>query len=140
MFMGLVYAEIEIVNAEQLGMAKRHLLDQDEVKKMKIRVMADSGAWMMCINENIQSIMDLPFIRKEKVRLADGQRVEYDVVGEIEVRFGGRLARCEAVVLPGDTRPLLGAVPMELLNLVIHPQRHELLVSSEEPLLVGIYK
>lgn len=138
--MGLVYADVEIVNAEELGMVKRHLMDEDEVKKMKIRVMADSGAWMLCINENIQSIMDLPFIRKEKVLLADGQRVEYDVVGEIEIRFGGRFARCEALVLPGDTRPLLGAVPMELLNLVIHPQRHELLVSSDLPLLVGIYK
>jgi clan AA aspartic protease len=138
--MGHVHAEIEIINSIELGMAKRHLLDQDEVKRMHITVMVDSGAWKLCINENIQSIMNLPFARKEGLRLADGQTVEYDLVGPVLIKYGGREANCEAIVFPEDTRPLLGVVPMESLNLIIHPQRHELLVNTEGPFLVGIYK
>ena len=136
--MGHVYAEIEIINSEELAMAKRNLMDKDEVKRMNLNVLVDSGAWKLCINENIQSIMDLPFIRKERFRLADGQPVEYDLVGPVLIKYGGRETNCEAVVFAGDTRPILGVVPIESLNLIIHPQRHELLVNTEGPFLVGI--
>jgi clan AA aspartic protease len=138
--MGNVYAEIEIVNSHDLALVKRHVIDPEEVKRMHITVMVDSGAWKLCINENIQSIMDLPFLRKEGFRLADGKAVEYDLVGPVLIKHCGREANCEAIVFPEDTRPLLGVVPMESLNLIIHPQRHELLVNTEGPFLVGIYK
>jgi clan AA aspartic protease len=138
MIMGHLYAEIEIVNAGELEMARRSLLDQDEVKRMHLAVLVDSGAWKLCINENIQSIMNLPYISKIGFRLADGQPVEYDLVGPVQIRFGGRRVICEAVVLPEDTRPILGVVPMEAMNLIIHPLREELVVSDELPLLVGL--
>ena len=138
--MGHVHAEIEIINSIEQEMARRHLLDPEDVKRMHLNVLVDSGAWKLCINENIQEIMELPFIRKEGLRLADGQTVEYDLVGPVIIRFDEREANCEAIVLPGDTRPLLGVVPMESLNLIIHPQRHELLVAEESPVLPAIYK
>jgi len=138
--MGHVYAEIEIINSIEQAMAKRHLLDPEDIKRMHLNVLVDSGAWKLCINENIQEIMNLPFIRKEGLRLADGQTVEYDLVGPVIIRFDEREANCEAIVLPGETRPLLGVVPMESLNLVIHPLREELVVNTEGPFLVGIYK
>jgi hypothetical protein len=92
MIMGHVYAEIEIVNAGELEMARRSLLDQDEVKRMHLKVLVDSGAWKLCINENIQSIMNLPYLSKLVVRLADGQPVEYDLVGPELIKFGGQEA------------------------------------------------
>jgi clan AA aspartic protease len=138
MIMGHVYAEIEIVNAGELEMARRSLLDQDEVKRMHLKVLVDSGAWKLCINENIQSIMNLPYLSKVVVRLADGRPVEYDLVGPVLIKFGGQEANCQAIVLPGDTRPVLGFVAMNSLNLIIHPLREELVVSDELPLLVGL--
>jgi clan AA aspartic protease len=138
--MGHVHAEIEIINSVELELAKRHLMDPEDVNRMHLNVLVDSGAWKLCINENIQEIMELPFIRKEGLRLADGQTVEYDLVGPVLIKFGDRKANCEAIVLPGDTRPLLGVVPMESLNLIIHPLREELVVNPEGPILVGIYK
>ena len=138
--MGLVYAEIEIVNSNDVEMARRNLLDLDEIKRMRLNVLVDSGAWKLCINENIQSIMNLPFVRKERFRLADGQPVEYDLVGPVLIKYGNREANCEAVVFPGDTRPILGVVPMQSLNLIIDPHQHKLFVSTDFPLLVGITK
>ena len=138
--MGHVHAEIEIINSIELELAKRHLMDPDEVKRMHITVMVDSGAWKLCINENIQSIMNLPIVRKEGFRLADGTPVEYDLVGPVLIKYGGREANCEAIVFSEDTRPLLGVVPMESLNLIIHPLREELVVNPDGPFLVGIYK
>ena len=45
--MGLVYADIELINAVDFENAKRHIIGEDEVKSMKLNVLVDSGAYMM---------------------------------------------------------------------------------------------
>jgi hypothetical protein len=42
-------------------------LDKEEVKRMVVNILVDSGAYMMAINENIQQQLDLPFIDTRKV-------------------------------------------------------------------------
>jgi hypothetical protein len=37
------------------------------------------------------------------------------------------------MVLPGNCEVLLGAIPMEDMDVIIHPQRQELLVNPEHP-------
>lgn len=88
---------------------------------------------MMAINETIQSQLELPFVEKRKVQMEDGRVVEYDVVGPVHVHFENRKAACNAFVLPGDNEPLLGAIPMEEMDVLIHPQRQELIVNPEHP-------
>lgn len=77
--------------------------------------------------------MQLPFIEKRKAVLANGSIEEYDVVGPIVVKFKNRTATCNAFVLKGDTEPLLGAIPMEEMDVLIHPLRQELIVNPEHP-------
>ena len=131
--MGMVYAEIELINVIDLEMAKRQLIGEEEVRRMRLNMLADSGAFMMAINDNIQEILQLPFIEKRKAVMADGSIVEYDTVGPIMVKFKNRTATCNAFVLTGDAEPLLGAIPMEEMDVLIHPQRQELLVNPEHP-------
>jgi hypothetical protein len=136
--MGLVYADIELINSDDLALARRNLLDVDEVKRMHINMLADSGAYMMAINENIQAILQLPFREKRKSVMADGSVVEHDVVGPVEVKFKNRTAVCNAVVLQGDNEPLLGAIPMEEMDVLIHPLRNELMVNPEHPYMAQL--
>ena len=131
--MGLVYADIELVNAVDLENARRHIIGQEEVKRMHLNMLVDSGAYMMAINESIQAQLDLPFVEKRKVQVADGRVMEYDVVGPVHVRFANRKATCNAFVLPGDNEPLLGAIPMEEMDVLVHPMRQELIVNPEHP-------
>jgi hypothetical protein len=35
--------------------------------------------------------------------------------------------------LPGDSEPLLGAIPLESMDVIIHPLRQELMVNPESP-------
>ena len=96
-------------------------------------MLIDSGAYMMAFNETIQSLLELPFIENRKVRVTDERVVEYLVVGPIAVRFTNRKALCDGFVLPGDTEPLLGAIPMEEMDVLVHPQRRQLVVNPEHP-------
>jgi clan AA aspartic protease len=131
--MGLVYADIELINADDLALVRRSLMDKDEIKRMHINMLVDSGAYMMAINETIQEQLQLPFKEKRKSIMTDGSVAEHDVVGPIEVKFKNRTAVCNAVVLQGNTEPLLGAIPMEEMDVLIHPLRNELIVHPEHP-------
>jgi clan AA aspartic protease len=131
--MGLVYADIELTNSEDVALARKHVIGEDEIRRLHLNLLVDSGAYMMAINETIQSQLELPFIEKRKVQMADGRVVEYDVVGPVNVKFANRKATCSAFVLPGDSEPLLGAIPMEEMDVLIHPLRQELIVNPEHP-------
>ncbi len=131
--MGVVYADIELINSEDLTMVRRNFIGAEEIRRMHLSMLVDSGAYMMAINETIQSKLEFPFIEKRKVQLASGQVVEYDVVGPIDVRFSNRRAVCSAFVLPGDSESLLGAIPMEEMDVLVHPKRQELVVNPQHP-------
>ena len=131
--MGLVYADIELINSIDEGMAKRNIIGDNEIRRIHLNMLVDSGAYMMAINETIQAQLELPFIEKRKVQVADSRVVEYDVVGPVNVRFANRKATCSAFVLRGDNEPLLGAIPMEEMDVLIHPLRQELIVNPEHP-------
>ncbi len=131
--MGLVYAEITLINGDDITLAKRHIIGEEEIKKMTVTMAVDSGAYMMAINETIQAQLNLSFIEKRKAVMADGSVNEYDVVGPIHVKFANRTAICSAMVLPGNNEPLLGAIPMEEMDVIIHPRRQELLVNPDHP-------
>lgn len=124
--MELVYAGIELINAEDLTYAKNHVIGEEDVKKMTVNMLVDSGAYNMCINESIQEQLDLPFFLKRKGQLVNGSIEEYDFVGPVQVRFKNRKTICYAMVLPGSNEALLGAIPMEDLDVVINPRRQDL--------------
>jgi hypothetical protein len=91
--MGLIYAEIELVNGEDLVLARRKFIGEDEIKSMRVNMFVDTGSVYMCINENIQEQLQLPVLEQRKGQLANGHVVEYDVVGPLEVRFKIAVAR-----------------------------------------------
>jgi clan AA aspartic protease len=131
--MGLIYAEVELINGGDLVLAKRHIIGEEEVKRMKVNILVDTGAYYLCINETIQEQLGLEFIEKRKGQLADGSVAEYDVVGPVEIKFKNRRCNVDAMVLKGDSEPLLGAIPMEDMDVLIHPLRQELIVNPEHP-------
>jgi clan AA aspartic protease len=131
--MGFVYAEIELINAGDVICAHRHLMGEEEIRRMQVTMLVDSGAYMLTINENIQAYLQLPFRERKRCEIADGRIVECDVVGPVDVKFANRSATCNAFVLPGDSEPLLGAIPLEELDVVIHSKRQELVVNPLHP-------
>ena len=131
--MGLVYADIELINSGDQEMVRRGYMDIDEVKHIHVNMLVDTGSILLAINENIQEYLQLPVIRTSKAQLANGHIVECNVVGPVIVKFKNREAICSALVLPGDAEPLLGAIPLEEMDVLVHPQRNELVVHPDHP-------
>lgn len=100
--------------------------------------MVDTGSLNLAINENIQEQLQLPVIDKRKAQLANGSIIECDVVSPVEVKFKNRSTTCRAMVLPGNSEPLLGAIPIEDMDVLIDPQRQELIVNPDHPYFAQI--
>src|SRR5215468_5682220 len=100
--MGAVYADVELINNDDLALVRRNYIDQDEVRRMFVNIRVDTGADMLCINENIQEQLKFPAVEKRKAQLANGHIVECDVVSSVELKFKNRRTMCNAMVLPGD--------------------------------------
>jgi clan AA aspartic protease len=131
--MGLIHAEIELINWDDLSNAKRHLIGEEDVKRMTVNMLVDTGSIMLAINENIQAQLQLPVLESRKAQMANGHIVTCDVVGPVELRFKNRRTICQAFVLPGNCEPLLGAIQLEDMDVIIHPQRQELIVNPDHP-------
>jgi clan AA aspartic protease len=129
--MGMVYAEIELINSGELQMARRYMIGEEEIKRVQVTMMVDSGSYFMSINENVREQLQLAVIEKRKFRMANEEVREFEVVGPIEVRFKNRRCVVDALVLPGSSELLLGAIPMEALDVLIHPLRQEMIVNPE---------
>ncbi|MCK6690658.1 MAG: clan AA aspartic protease [Thermoanaerobaculia bacterium] len=137
--MGRVYAEIELIPTRDLILAAEGHLEESQVRKSIVRFVVDSGADYLCINEHIKNQLQLTVLEERVFELADGTEVRFEIAGPVDIRFGNRQATCRAVVLPGDTDPLLGAIPMEDLDVVIHPRSQTLTVNPENPFTAKHY-
>jgi len=132
--MGLVYADIELIRSDDMALFRAGFLTENKIRRLKIKAMVDSGAYMLSLNESICKQLDLPLIRKSSVELADGYVINLDIVGPVEVHFENRSTTVEAMVLPGGAEALLGAIPMEGMDVLIDPLRQQLIVNPIHPL------
>lgn len=137
--MGLVYAELDILNGGDVYLNRKGLLDENEIKRVDVTALVDSGAFMLSINENIKTQLDLPVIEKQFVTLADESTIEVEIVGPVEVRFENRRTTVDALVLPGDAEVLLGAIPMEDMDVLIDPRQQKLVVNPKHPYVANKY-
>jgi clan AA aspartic protease len=132
--MGLVNAEIELINALDAYRERVGEISTGSVRQINVTALVDSGAYFLAINERIQEQLGLPVIRKAPAALANGTIVDLEIAGSIEVRFENRMATVDAMVLPGDSEVLLGAIPMEAMDVLIDPRKQRLIVNPEHPI------
>ena len=65
--------------------------------------------------------------------MADGTVRELEVVGPVEVRFMNRMSTTNAMDPPDNSEVLLGAIPMEEMDVLIHPASQQLVVNPDHP-------
>lgn len=134
--MGLTYANIQLQNGGDVEDFRRHRIGEDEIREIEVHALVDTGSVQLAINQTIADALGLSVIGMRPSQLADGTRLQLPVVGSIVVRYLDRWSITTALVLPDDQEPLLGAIPLEEMDLYVHPARNELLpVHPDGPLM-----
>ena len=122
--MGIVYQHIRIANA-----AKPNLEEIDA------KALVDSGAIDLCIPRHVASQLKLETLEQREVTYADGRKEAVDYVGPVKLECFGRHVFTGAMVM-GDV-VLLGAIPMESMDLLVDPRRLQLIPNPENPNMPG---
>ena len=118
--MGLVNAKILLKNPRRPG-----------VEPVEVDALADTGAVHLCIPDAVRTRLELAETAKKEVTLADGSKWLVPYVGPVELHYANRVGFAGALVM-GD-QPLLGAIPMEDMDLVVIPGTRQLAVNPASP-------
>ena len=102
-----------------------------DLERVDVEALVDSGSTHLCIPEHIQLQLQLDPIDNNEVTLADGSKKLVPYVGPIELRFKNRVGFVGALVM-GD-QVLLGAIPMEDMDLVIIPGSRTIDINPNSP-------
>ena len=118
--MGLIYANIELRNPSR-----------PDLQPLAVEALVDTGAVTLCIPQHVAVQLDLHEIEQREVTTADERSHVVPYVGPLQVGFHSRRCFTGALVI-GET-VLLGAIPMEDMDLVISPSRQTITVNPKSP-------
>jgi clan AA aspartic protease len=96
-----------------------------------VDALADTGSVFLAIPEPIRLRLALEEVSQKEVTLADGSKKMVPYVGPIETRFKNRVAYVGAIVMGDEV--LLGAIPMEDMDLVVLPHQRQVDVNPLSP-------
>ncbi len=102
-----------------------------ELKSITVKAMVDTGAMMLCIPAHIAAQLQLVEANQREATMADGTVKLVPYVGPLAISFENRLCYGGALVLGDEV--LLGAVPMEDMDLIISPQHRKVVVNPASP-------
>jgi clan AA aspartic protease len=118
--MGLAYATLTLRNPK-VG----------ELSPVEVRSLADTGALHLCIPSHVALQLKLEELQKREVVMADGKKLLCPYVGPVEVSYDGRSCYTGAIVLGDEV--LLGAVPMEDMDLILEPAKRSVVANPSSP-------
>jgi clan AA aspartic protease len=125
----------------ELTNAKLRLLNprKPELQAVEVDALADTGSVFLCIPASIQLQLELDEVEKKEATFADGSTKLVPYVGPVELHFKNRTGFVGALVM-GD-QVLLGAIPMEDMDLVVIPKSRTVDVNPLHPnFAAGIVK
>jgi clan AA aspartic protease len=122
----MTYANITIANTIDELDVRRGIKQKYEVREEDLRVLVDTGAATLVIGEEMREQLGLPILGEKVCELADGAKAQCKIAGPVSVYFLNRSTVCTAFVLPSITEPLLGCVPIEMMDVIIDSAKEEL--------------
>jgi clan AA aspartic protease len=118
--MGITYTTIEIRNPVR-----------PDLSPVAVTALADTGALHLCIPRHIALQLMLDAQEEREVTLADGSILLVPYVGPLGLRFGNRQCFVGALVMGDEV--LLGAIPMEDMDLVVMPMTRQVAINPASP-------
>jgi predicted aspartyl protease len=117
--MGRFSVEVELSNREDVFRARAGLIRPDEVRRVRVRGVVDSGATRLVIPETLVKQLGLEISGTAQVRYADGRVAERSIATDINLAYGGRESVFSAVVEPHRESVLIGAIVLEELDFLV---------------------
>jgi len=125
--MGLVYEEITLKNIYDVADYEQGLIKENEIRQITVQALVDTGASTLVINEEIQKKLGLKIIGKRYATLANSKEEVCKKTDAVEIIWKDRNSIIPALVVPGNGTVLLGAIPLEDMDLIVDPSKQALI-------------
>ncbi|GHV87748.1 hypothetical protein AGMMS50267_01080 [Spirochaetia bacterium] len=119
--MGITYTEITLQNTGDIEKAEDGLINKKEVRQVTLQAMVDTGAGTLVITEAVCNQLGLRIQGVRTATVAGGGKTFCKVTHPVTIYWQDRYTACPALVVPGENNILLGAIPLEDLDLVVNP-------------------
>jgi len=123
--MGLVHAEITLKNAGDVINERRGLLQEPEIRQTNVKAVVDTGAMTLVINEQLRQQLGLGIVGAKVATLANNVKERVQIAEAVDVHWKNRSMTCRPWVV-NSGRILLGAIPLENMDLIVDPAKQEL--------------
>lgn len=117
--MGRVTVDAKVANKKDRHLAESGFKPPEEVRETWIKGIVDTGAAMLVLPESVARQLGLPKSGEANVRYADQRTASREIVEDVEVEILGRKNTFTAIVEPGRTDALIGAIVLEALDMVV---------------------
>ncbi|MDR0550752.1 MAG: aspartyl protease family protein [Spirochaetaceae bacterium] len=117
-----VHTEITLKNGRDVMKAEEGSIKETEIRQVTVDAVVDTGAWTLVINEDTRAKLGLRVLGQDTVHLADGGVTSCIIVGPVEVWWKDRWNLQNALMLPNSKEILLGAIPLEAMDLIVDPR------------------
>ncbi len=118
--MGLIYSQITLSNPVKPGL-----------NSITVKCLADSGSTYLVIPEHIATQLQLTILESREATTADGSSHTVPYAGPVRITFENRNCFVGALIMGDEV--LLGAVPMEDMDLVLLPKLLKLSINPDSP-------
>jgi clan AA aspartic protease len=118
--MGITYADLRLGNTAR-----------PDLEEVNASALVDTGALHLCIPEHLAMQLQLSPLKQREVQTADGKSHLVDYVGPIKISLLGRECFTGALVMGNQV--LLGAIPMEDMDLIVEPASMRVSVNPMSP-------
>lgn len=118
--MGITYADLRLANQSR-----------PDLEEINASALVDTGALHLCIPEHLAMQLQLSTLKQREVQTADGKSHLIDYVGPVKISMLGRECFTGALVMGNQV--LLGAIPMEDMDLIVEPAKMRVSVNPLSP-------
>lgn len=119
--MGRVMVRIHVENATDVVRAAAGEIHQNQVRRIELDALVDTGATLLCLPKSIIDQLGLVLRDKRRATTANGV-VERGIYQVVNLTILGRTCSIDVMELPEDTPGLVGYLAFENLDLVVDPK------------------
>jgi len=130
--MGMTYAEITLKNIFDEKKVSDGILKPENVRTAAVTALVDTGAMHLVITEELRQKLGLAIKGEKTAKIANGGRVTSHITEAVEIHWKNRDTIAPALVIPGADQVLLGAIPLEGMDLMVNPCTQELVGAHGE--------
>ena len=137
--MGIVRAEITLKNGGDITRAGDGFIKESEIRQATVTAMVDTGAITLVINDELREQLGLKVQGERWATFANDTREMVKIAEPVRIYWKNRSMICEPLVVSDNGEILLGAIPLEDMDLMVDPV-HQVLTGVHGEEIVSMLK